>query len=105
MLYSPTMSARTLDLYIERTPEVLGGRPRIAGRRVGVEHIVIWHEWLGLTADEIAEEYDLTLAEIYTALAYYFDHRNEIDLDLQEGQALVDAAIRQNTSKLPPLSR
>jgi uncharacterized protein (DUF433 family) len=70
-----------------------------------VEHIVIWHEWLGLTADEIAEEYDLTLAEIYAALAYYFDHRDEIDRDLQEGQALVDAAIRQNPSKLTPLSR
>lgn len=105
MLYFPAMSARTLDLYIERTPNVLGGRPRIAGRRIGVDHVVIWHEWLGLTADEIAEEYDLTLAEIYAALAYYFDHRDEIDRYLQEEQALVDAVKRRNPSKLPPLSR
>ena len=31
----------------------------------------------------IASEYDLTLAEIYAALAYYFDNRLEIDKDIE----------------------
>ena len=63
------MGTKTLDQRIERTRGVLGGRPRISGRRISVEQIVVWHEWMGRSADEIATEYDLTLADIYAALA------------------------------------
>jgi uncharacterized protein (DUF433 family) len=34
---------------------------------------------MGRSADEIANEYDLTLAHVYAALAYYYDHQSEID--------------------------
>ena len=61
----------TLDRQIEITPGVVGGKPRIAGHRISVQDIVIWHERMGLNADAIAAEYDLTLADIYAALAYY----------------------------------
>jgi uncharacterized protein (DUF433 family) len=61
-----------LDRYIETTPGVVGGKPRIAGGRITLRQIVIWHEWLGLSADEIATKYELTLAKIYAALVYYF---------------------------------
>jgi hypothetical protein len=61
---------------------------------------VIWHERLGLGADEIAANYELNLADIYAALAYYFDHREEIDHAIDESQAFV-AALRERTpSKL-----
>ena len=73
------MTVETLDRQFECTPDVAGGKPRIAGRRITVQNIVIWHERLGLGADEIATEYDLTLADVYAALAYYYDHRHEID--------------------------
>jgi len=51
-----------------------------------VEHIAVWHERLGLSADEIASEYDLELADVYAALAYYFAHREEIDPSIQRGK-------------------
>ena len=41
--------------------------------------MAVWHERLGMRPDEIASEFDLSLAEIHAALAYYFDHRGEID--------------------------
>lgn len=66
------MTAKTLDQLIEITPGVVGGKPRIAGHRITVQNIAIWHERLGRGADEIASEYDLSLEEIYAALAYYF---------------------------------
>ena len=50
-----------------------------AGRRITIQNIAIWHERMGESADEIATEYDLTLADVYAALAYYFDRRAEID--------------------------
>ena len=91
---------RTLDEHIEATPGVVGGKPRIAGRRITVQDIAIWHERVGRSADEIAAEHDLELADVYAALAYYFDHRAEIDESISEGEAFV-AALREGTpSKL-----
>lgn len=94
------MTIKTLDHHIEMTPDILGGKPRIAGRRIAVEHIVVWHEWMGKSADEIASEYDLTLADIYAALAYYYDHREAIDQSIQDSQEFVDQMRQQNPSKL-----
>nr|WP_261338891.1 DUF433 domain-containing protein [Candidatus Brocadia sp. AMX2] len=73
-----------------------GGKPRIAGHRITVQNIVIWHELLGHSADEIAAEYDLTLAGVYAALAYYHDHRVEIDKSIQESKSFV-SALRKRT--------
>ncbi len=80
------MPTKTLDQRIESRPGVLGGKPCVAGRRIAVEHIAVWHERLGLSADEIASEYDLELADVYAALAYYFAHREEIDQSIQRGK-------------------
>lgn len=95
------MSSKTLDDHIELVPETAGGRPRIRGRRITVQNVAIWHERLGKTADEIAAEYDLTLADVYAALAYYFDHRDDIDRRIAEDNALVEALREQTPSKLP----
>ena len=64
-----------LDHHIEITPEVRGGRPRIAGTRITVADIVIMHLRLGQSLEEIAGKYDLDLADVHAALAYYYDHR------------------------------
>jgi len=78
-------SAIALDQLIAITPGVCGGRPRIAGRRITVQNVAIWHERLGLSADQIATDYDLSLAEVHAALAYYFAHRDEIEQSIREG--------------------
>ena len=94
------MTTRTLDQHIERTPGLAGGKPRIAGHRITVQNIAIWHERLGLSADEIASEHDLTLADVHAALAYYFDHRVEIDRSIEEGQAFAEALRQATPSKV-----
>jgi Uncharacterized conserved protein len=48
-----------LSQHIKITPGLAGSKPHIAGHRVTVQNIVIWHEWMGRTADEIANEYRL----------------------------------------------
>lgn len=90
-----------LDRHIETSPDVAGGKPRIAGHRITVQNIVIWHEWMGLSADEIAVEYNLTLSEVYAALAYYYDHRAEIDESIRTDNAFVEQVRRMTPSKLP----
>lgn len=94
------MTTKTLDQHIEITPGICGGKPRIAGHRISVHNIAIWHERMGKSADEIAAEYELTLADVYAALAYYFDHRAEIDQSIDEGNAFADALRQRTPSKV-----
>jgi hypothetical protein len=42
---------------------------------------------MGMSSDEIAGEYDLSLAEVHAALAYYFDHRDEIEKPIRDGRS------------------
>lgn len=95
------METKTLDQRIESTPDVLGGKPRIAGRRISVAQIVIWFEWMGRSADEIASEYDLTLVDVHAALAYYYSHRTEVDKHIQDRHARVKKIREQTPSKIP----
>ncbi len=84
------MTVALSDQHIEITPGISGGKPRIKGRRITVEDILIWNERLGRTADETASEYSLTLGDVHAALTYYFDHRSEVDASLLEGEAFAD---------------
>lgn len=90
-----------LDEHIEISPAVAGGKPRVAGHRITVQNIVIWHERMGLGVHEIVDEYNLTLSEVYAALAYYHDHRAEIDASIQADKAFVKELRRVTPSKLP----
>lgn len=94
------MTTQTLDAHIEITPGIAGGKPRIAGHRITVQDIVIWHEWMGRSADEIATDHKLTLADVYAALAYYYDHREEIDTMIKESEAFVEAFRQKIPSKV-----
>src|SRR5712692_2116636 len=92
-------SAVALDQLIAITPGVCGGKPHLAGRRITVQNIAIWHERMGLSADEIATDYNLTLSEVHAALAYYFAYRDEIEQSIRDGQSLADA-MRDATPSL-----
>jgi uncharacterized protein (DUF433 family) len=93
------MSGRALDDHIELTADTAGGKPRIRGRRITVQDIALWHERLGKSADEIAAEYNLTLADVHAALAYYFDHREEIDARMMQDRAFAEALRVRTPSK------
>ena len=94
------MAMKSMDEHIEITPGICSGKPRIAGHLITVAHIAIWHERMGKCADEIATEYDLTLADVYAALAYYFDHREEIDQSIQESEESAKALRQKTPSRL-----
>jgi hypothetical protein len=54
---------------------------------------------MGYSVDEIAADYNLTLSEIYSALAYYYDHKEEIDRSIADGEAFAES-LRQQTPSL-----
>ena len=87
--------------HIEITPGVCGGKPRIAGHRITVQTLVICHEQKGMSPDEILLHYpSITLSDIYAALAYYYDHREEIRTKMQESEAIVREIQRKTPSIL-----
>jgi|SRR6516164_6590121 uncharacterized protein (DUF433 family) len=73
--------------HVEKTPGVCGGRARIAGHRIRVMDIVVWHEQRGYSPDEIVAMFPgITLADVHAALAYYFDSREEIQADFKQNE-------------------
>jgi uncharacterized protein (DUF433 family) len=76
---------------IVSTAGIRGGKPRIAGHRITVSDIAIWHERMGMSPDEIVSEYStISLLDVHAALAYYFDHRDEIDRQIRDGEEFVE---------------
>jgi uncharacterized protein (DUF433 family) len=67
-----------------------GGEPHILGHRIKVRHIAVWHEEGGMSPAEIVATYPtLTLAEVHAALAYYYDHRDEIQAAIAEEESFI----------------
>jgi uncharacterized protein (DUF433 family) len=91
---TPADDTTSMPVVAERivmTPETCWGKPRIAGTRIKVEQVVIWHEQMGMSPAEIVSRWPhLTLADVSAALAYYHNHRAEIDADLAEGEKLFE---------------
>jgi uncharacterized protein (DUF433 family) len=72
-------------------PGYCGGEPHILGHRIKVRHVVVWHEQQGMTPTEIVVTYPtITLAQVHAALAYYYDHRVEIQAAIEEEQRFVE---------------
>jgi uncharacterized protein (DUF433 family) len=73
--------------YIEHLDDV----PVIRGTRIKVRHIAAEHvHWLWEAPQIQRRHPDLSLAQIHSALAYYYDHKNEIDKALTRDDELAD---------------
>jgi uncharacterized protein (DUF433 family) len=87
------MSTMTTDVMqsinlISINPATRSGRPCIAGTTIEVAVIAIAKIVHGQSAEEIAADYKLTLPQVYAALAYYYDHKEEIDATIQRQRIL-----------------
>jgi uncharacterized protein (DUF433 family) len=81
----------TLTQHIEIRKNRAGqDRAYIAGTRVRVQDIYVDSEVLGKSPDEIVAALPhLSLAQVHAALAYYFDHREEIIDQLRQDEQFV----------------
>ena len=66
--------------HIEIVEGAGGPKALIAGHRIRVMDIAIWHEKMGMSPEQIVAEFPtISLADVHAALAYYRDHRDEVD--------------------------
>src|SRR3954454_21428757 len=80
-------AVKTEHPHIVRLDGVCGGEPVIDGLRVTVRHVAALHR-RGETILEMAEALGITEAQVFHALSYFSDHRDEIlALLAREGQA------------------
>ncbi|MEM6838818.1 MAG: DUF433 domain-containing protein [Cyanobacteria bacterium P01_C01_bin.120] len=91
----------TISEHIQITPDICGGKPRIAGHRIRVQDVVIWYEHLNMSPDDIVYHYpSITLADVHAALAYYYDHLDETRQDIRTSAALASQLSAQTPSIL-----
>lgn len=67
------------------------GRPIIAGTTMKVKELVAERLAWGWSAEELLLNHpDLTLGKVYSALAYYADHQDEMDAAIQADIELIN---------------
>ncbi len=66
--------------HVEFKPEFRGGNPIIRGTNFPVSAVVTYILRHGMTPEELVKTFHhLTLAQVYDALSYYYDNREEMD--------------------------
>jgi uncharacterized protein (DUF433 family) len=81
--------------YVWQKPGVCGGEPVIRGTRFPVRSVVVYVLQHGMTPEEVVREWDhLTLAQVYDALSFYYDHKAVIDREIRRNER---AAARHRT--------
>jgi len=92
-----TMSSALTEIgtLIARDLVLHGGRPLIAWTGISVRAIALESN-SGFSPDEIvAERPNLSLAQVFAALAYYHANKAEIDADIEaESRAYEESALR-----------
>jgi uncharacterized protein (DUF433 family) len=77
---------RTEHPHIVRIEGVHGGRPTIRGTGISVQTIVEQTR-LGRSPQQVVEDYEIvTMAQIYDALSYYYEHPQEIEQYITENR-------------------
>lgn len=73
---------------IVKTDSVLGGKPRLEGRRVSVLHVAEMVIDAGKSPERVSDELDIGLDETHEALAYYYRNPDEMNALREEKREL-----------------
>ena len=89
--------AESIALLIDHIEAKPGsGAPRIKGKGVRVDFIANLVESQGAAIDTVCQEYGLTPGEVYAALSYYADHKEELDQAAREAEERLDRRFAEN---------
>ena len=90
--------------HIEIVEGAGGPKARILGHRIRVVDVVGWYEEAGMSADEIVEEFPtITKADVYAALAYYWDNKEELDRKMAADEAYAQEMMKKDPGRIQAL--
>jgi len=79
---------------------VQGGTPVIVGTRLDITTLAAYHTRHGYTVGQLLETYPhITPAQMYDAISYYYDHKDEIDELIRQRQEAYDRHCREISSE------
>ena len=79
------------------------GAPYIQGTTMKIVEIVSENIGWGWGADELQKQHPyLTLGQVHSALSYYHDHKDEVEVDIERRMKLADEILKEFGSS--PLS-
>ncbi|WP_246983336.1 DUF433 domain-containing protein [Halorientalis marina] len=81
-----------------RVAHDLMSEPHIAGHRVSVRQVYALVEERGIDAETVADRYDVDVADVYHALAYYHDHPREMSDVEAEREDVIDT-VRESIER------
>ncbi len=87
---------------IVSNPKIRGGRPCIAGTGLRVTDVAMAMLFHRQTPDEIGAAYGLSMAQVHAALAYYYEHKAELDEDIRSQIARARELKEQRVGSKPP---
>ncbi len=92
---------------IVSNPKVRSGRPIIAGTTLRVQDIAVAHVYKGYPPEEVVRQYPtVSLAQVHAALAYYYDHKDEIDRQIEDDDRFFREAKEKGLGQRhPPVLR
>ncbi len=92
---------------IVSNPEIRSGRPIIAGTTLRVQDIAVAHVYKGYSPEEVVRQYPtVNLAQVHAALAYYYDHKADIDRQIEEDEKFLREAKEKGLGQRhPPVLR
>jgi|RifCSP16_2_1023846.scaffolds.fasta_scaffold54146_2 uncharacterized protein (DUF433 family) len=93
-------AAKLVYPYIVKEEGYCGGKAALGNTRVRVNNVVFLHKQ-NKTPQEILVDYpDLSLAQVHSALAYYYDHQDEIDAELARDEGADERYERRKAEAL-----
>ena len=81
-----------------RVARKLMDEPHVAGRRVSVRQVYALVEGRGVGPEAVADRYNLDIADVYHALAYYHDHPREMG-DVEAERETVFEEFRESVDR------
>jgi uncharacterized protein (DUF433 family) len=79
---------------IVRTEDVMGGEPRLAGHRISVLQVAEMVLQGDHSPEYVADQLDLSLAEVHAALSYYYEHPEEMD-EIRDSHADLESKLQR----------
>lgn len=79
-------------------PKRKNGQPIVSGTNIRVVDVVASFIYRGLSPEELSESFRLTLGQVYAVLAYYYDHKADVDAWFDKYDEEVEA-LKQELEK------
>lgn len=74
--------------HIMSAPDIQLGRPVIVDTQVRVQDVLVWYEDLGMQPDDIADRCNLSLAQVFAALTFAYEHKDRIEAAIRHDRRM-----------------